>query len=78
MANEVIVIQTFSTELEASVAKADLDRAGIHSMLLSSDAGSEGVPQPHLQLSHGIGLAVLERDAETALTILAMGRSEPG
>ncbi|MBA2670687.1 MAG: hypothetical protein H0U67_09975 [Gemmatimonadetes bacterium] len=77
MDNEVVVIRTFSTELEASVAKAELDRAGIHSLLLSSDAGAERLPQPHLQLSHGIGLAVLVRDAETAEAILTMGRSEP-
>jgi hypothetical protein len=77
MANEVVVIRTFSTELEASVAKAELDRAGIHSLLLASEAGSERMPKPHLQLSHGIGLAVLERDAETAETILSLGRSEP-
>jgi hypothetical protein len=77
MENEVVVIRTFSTELEANVAKAELDKAGIHSLLLSSDAGAEQTPQPHLQLSHGIGLAVLARDAETAEAILTTGRSEP-
>ncbi|CAN5718700.1 hypothetical protein BH23GEM8_BH23GEM8_11770 [soil metagenome] len=77
MENAVVVIRTFSTELEASVAKAELDKAGIHSLLLSSDAGAEQMPQPHLQLSHGIGLAVLARDAETAEAILSVGPSDP-
>jgi hypothetical protein len=75
MANEVVVIRTFSTELEANIAKAELDNAGIHSLLLAGDGG-DPKPQPHLQLSHGIGLAVLQRDAETAEAILTAGRPE--
>jgi hypothetical protein len=77
MENEVVVIRTFGTELEANMAKAELDNAGIHSLLLSADAGAERMPQPHLQLSHGVGLAVLERDAEAAEAILSAGRSDP-
>jgi hypothetical protein len=77
MANDVVVIRTFSTELEANIAKAELDNAGIHSLLLSSGEDRQSQQHPHLQLSHGIGLAVLQRDAETAEAILTAGRAQP-
>jgi len=76
MENEVVVIRTFGTELEASIAKAELDQAGIQSLLLSSASGGEPKPQPHLQLNHEIGLAVVQRDAEAAEAILTANRPE--
>jgi hypothetical protein len=76
MANDVVVIRTFSTELEANIAKAELDNAGIHSLLMSAGGGEQTANQPHLQLTHGIGLGVLQRDAETAEAILSAGRTD--
>jgi len=76
MENDVVVIRTFGTELEANIAKAELDHAGIQSLLLSAGDGGESKTQPHLQLSHGIGLAVVVRDAEAAEAILRASRSE--
>jgi hypothetical protein len=78
MSNEVVVIRTFSTELEASIAKAELDNAGIHSLLLTSNSGVDVAGNQHLQLSHGVGLAVLQRDADTAHAILEAGLSDGG
>jgi hypothetical protein len=76
MSNEVIVIRTFSTELEANIARAELENAGIHAILLSSGEGGDVTAHPHLQLSHGIGLAVLQRDADKAEAILATRPAE--
>ncbi|CAN5818862.1 hypothetical protein BH23GEM6_BH23GEM6_08580 [soil metagenome] len=76
MDNAVVVIRTFGTELEANIAKAELDQAGIQSLLLSAGDGGEAKPQPHLQLSHGIGLAVVQRDAEAAEAILTSNGPE--
>lgn len=70
MSNEVVVIRTFGTELEANLAKAELDNAGLHSLLLSASEEENNGPHANLRLSHGIGLAVLRRDAETAEAIL--------
>jgi hypothetical protein len=75
MSNDVVVIRTFGTELEANIAKAELDNAGIHSILLTSGDAGDVTAHQNLQLSHPIGLAVLQRDAETAEAILGTGSS---
>ena len=71
MSNEVIVIRTYSTELEANIARSELENAGIQSLLLTSGEGLDVTAHPHLQLSHAIGLAVLQRDAEKAEAVLS-------
>lgn len=78
MSNEVVVIRTFGTDLEANLAKAELDNAGIHSLLLTSGEGDGGGTHPNLQLSHGIGLAVLQRDADKAEAVLSTRPTDEG
>ena len=66
--SELVVAETYSNELEAAVAKTALDAAGIDSMIRSDDSGGEA---PAMQLSRGIQILVMPRDAEDARAVLS-------
>jgi hypothetical protein len=61
--NDIIVIATFGSEIEASIAQASLDAAGIDSILLRDDAA--GII-PSMSFLKGVRVAVRRGDAEEA------------
>ena len=63
MASDIVVIATYPSEAEASIAQASLDSAGIDSMLLRDDAG--GII-PSMSFLRGVRVAVRADDAEEA------------
>lgn len=63
MNNEIVVIATFGSEIEASIAQASLDAAGIDSILLRDDAA--GII-PSMAFLKGIRVAVRRGDAAEA------------
>ena len=67
MANNPVMIAEYSSELEAEMAKAQLEAEGISSWILKDDAGGM---QPQLQYVEGVKLFVDEKNVEEALGIL--------
>lgn len=70
MSNELYVIRTFSTDVEASLAEAVLDANGIPSTLISDTAGGT---MPSLNALHPIRLMVRASDVEAAVALLDGG-----
>jgi hypothetical protein len=66
--SELVVVQTFSSRPEADIAVSALEAAGIESMILADDGGSQ---RPALAWA-GVGFQVTVRseDAEAARAIL--------
>jgi hypothetical protein len=67
MAGDLTIIRSCANEIEALVAQATLDAAGIRSLLLRDDAGGM---QPALAFVHGVRLAVRSDDAARAERVL--------
>jgi len=63
---ETVVLRTFSTEIDAEVARGHLESHGIAVLVLRDDAGGM---KPAF-LAHGIRLLVLERDFRDAEDVL--------
>ena len=63
MDNDIVVIATFGSEVEASIAQASLDSAGIDSIMLRDDAA--GII-PSMSFLKGIRVAVRRGDADEA------------
>ena len=61
--NDIVVLATFSSEVEASIAQASLDAAGIDSILLRDDAA--GII-PSMSFVKGVRVAVRRGDAAAA------------
>jgi hypothetical protein len=72
MADDVVVLQTFDNEIDASLAKERLRDAGVRSFLLKDDAGGM---EPHLQLTGGVRLVVNQADADHAQQVLDSSNS---
>lgn len=70
MSDELYVIRTFSTDVEASLAEAVLDANGIPSTLISDTAGGT---MPWLSALHPIRLMVRASDVEVAVALLDGG-----
>lgn len=70
MNDELYVIRTFSTDVDASLAEAVLDANGIPSTLISDTAGGT---MPWLNALHPIRLMVRASDVETAVMLLDGG-----
>lgn len=70
MSDELYVIRTFSTDVEASLAEAVLDANGIPSTLISDTAGGT---MPWLNALHPIRLVVRSSDVEMAVALLDGG-----
>lgn len=67
MAENPVMIAEYASELEAEMAKSQLEAEGIESWILKDDAGGM---QPQLQITQGVRLFVDEKDVEEALGIL--------
>jgi hypothetical protein len=67
MPDEVIVIKTFSDEIDAIMAKQVLEGSGVRAFVLKDDAGGM---EPHLQQTGGVRLMVNQMDAERARELL--------
>lgn len=70
MSEELYVIRTFSTDVDASLAEAVLDANGIPSTLISDTAGGT---MPWLNALHPIRLMVRASDVEAAVALLDGG-----
>ena len=64
---ELVVLRTFSTVIEADLAKSALDSVGIDSMVRSDNQGSQS---PGLAFSRGVELLVRAEDAAAAKDML--------
>jgi Putative prokaryotic signal transducing protein len=67
MADDFIVVRTFSYRQEAELAQGALHAAGIESMLRSDDAGGL---RPGMAFSNGVELIVRADDADEAREII--------
>jgi hypothetical protein len=67
VSDELYVIRTFPSEVEASLAEAVLDANGIPSTLISDTAGGS---MPWLNALHPVRLMVRKSDVETAVMLL--------
>lgn len=74
MNDDITVIRTYPTEVEAQLAQAALAADGIPSIVLSDNAGGM---LPMLQVLFPVRLAVRSEDAETALQILDAPPGDP-
>jgi hypothetical protein len=72
MSDSMVVVQTFSSEVEAQMAKGRLESAGIESMVSSDDCAGM---HPHLQRAYGVKLLVFEENLEQAQEILEVDSS---
>jgi hypothetical protein len=65
--DKLTVIKTFSTEIDAQVAKAYLDSKGIDSIIEKDDVGGLN---PNFQMTSGVSLIVREQDKKKAVKLL--------
>lgn len=65
--DDLITIRTFSSDMDAQVAKAHLESEGIKSLIIKDDVGGM---QPNFQVTSGVNLAVNRRDQKRAKDIL--------
>jgi hypothetical protein len=65
--HDLTTVRTFTTELEANIAKAALEAFGIECMISRDDCGGQ---RPHLTMSGGIRLVTRSDDAERAEEVL--------
>ena len=68
MPEDVVVIKTFSNEIEAGMALQVLEEANMKAFVFKDDAGGM---EPHLQRTNGVRLVVLRADAERAHKLLS-------
>jgi len=67
MSDDVVVLKTFSNEIEAGIAQQVLQNGGVSAFIFKDDAGGM---EPHLQRTAGVRLLVNRVDAESAHQIL--------
>ena len=65
--DDLVVVRTFDTAIDAELAKSALDAAEVDSFIQADDAGGM---RPHLVFAQGARLVVRAEDAERASTIL--------
>ena len=66
---ELVVVRTYSTVVDAELAKSALESVGIDSMVRSDNEGSQS---PALTISRGAELLVRQDDVEAAEDILGV------
>ena len=72
-ADELVVVRTFNTAIDAELAKSALDAADVDSFIQMDDAGGM---RPHMVFAQGARLIVRAEDADRAAGILnADGRA---
>jgi len=67
MADDVVVLKTFSNEIEAGMAQQVLQEGGVNAFIFKDDAGGM---EPHLQRTSGVRLLVNRVDGERAHQLL--------
>lgn len=67
MADDVVVLKTFSSEIEAGMAQQVLQDGGVNAFIFKDDAGGM---EPHLQRTSGVRLLVNRIDGERAHQLL--------
>ena len=67
MEKNPVMIAEYYSEIDAEMARSQLEAADIEAWILKDDAGGM---QPQLQMSQGVRLFVDEKDVEEALGIL--------
>ena len=67
MADDVVVLKTFSSEIEAGMAQQVLQDGGVNAFIFKDDAGGM---EPHLQRTSGVRLLVNRVDGERAHQLL--------
>lgn len=70
MSHSLVTLKTFSTRIEAEIAKSTLEAAGIKAMVSADDAGGM-LPTPFAYTS-GAELTIREQDREKAKAILGI------
>lgn len=65
--DDIVVLRTFATHIEADLAKSALEAAGIDAAISADDAGGT---RPHLWVGAGVRLLVRRADAERADEVL--------
>jgi hypothetical protein len=68
MTNNPVPVRTFSSRIDADLARELLEQQGIRAYVSADDAG--GI-DPALQLTQGVSLIVLEHDLARSRRILA-------
>jgi len=66
--DEIVVVENFTTRMEAEMAAGVLDAEGIYTLVSADDAGGT---YPPLQYLRGVRLMVLPEDERRAREILA-------
>lgn len=66
MSDHLVLIQTYRDFLQADEAQAELQAAGIYSLLVAKDD-----PSPAAPFDYPVALAVIGRDADVAARVLA-------
>ena len=67
MSDEVVVLKTFDSEVEADMAQQVLHEAGMTAFVFKDDAGGM---EPQLQRTNGVRLVVTRVDAQRAHKLL--------
>ena len=67
MLQDIIILRTFSDEIEANMAQQMLEGSGVKAFVMKDDAGGM---EPHLQLTGGVRLLINGADAKRASEIL--------
>jgi hypothetical protein len=70
--DDLVVVNTFTSHVEADLACSALEAMGIAAMVRADDAGGE---YPGLGFSHGVQILVKERDAELAKMVISVSAS---
>lgn len=66
--DDAVIVESFSTRLEAELAAGVLESEGIRAFVVADDAGGA---YPPLQTVRGVKLLVLGDDADRARTLLS-------
>lgn len=66
--DDAVIVESFSTRLEAELAAGVLESEGIRAFVVADDAGGA---YPPLQMVRGVKLLVLGDDADRARTLLS-------
>lgn len=66
--SSLISVATFSSHIEADLAKSALEAAGIDAIVAADDAGGQ---RPHMAFSQGVVVLVRSEDETAAREVLA-------
>ncbi|MFH1844630.1 MAG: DUF2007 domain-containing protein [bacterium] len=74
MADDLVKLEVYDSEIDAELAKARLEGAGIQAAIMSDDCGGMN---PALTYVRGLRLMVLPADEEAAREVLGTADSDP-